>query len=102
MQKTSVKESKCVKNFARAAIITLIFAAVLSVSSCWRQKVIFIPQSELGEVDYYGEIIFGEIPPEVLERIKEKRVEIVSKGFVYRYYEMKKLLKSLDEWKWEE
>jgi len=93
---------KCASGWLKAAIIMLIFAASLSASSCGRQDVVFIPQNELGEVDYYGEIVYGEIPPEVFDRIKDKRVEAVSKGFVYRYWEMKKLLKDLGEWKWEE
>jgi len=97
-----MKKNKCASVWLKAAVITLIFAASLSVSSCGRQNVIFIPQNELGEVDYYGEIVYGDISPEVLERIKDKRVEAVSKGFVYRYWEMKKILKALDAWPWEE
>jgi len=97
-----MREKKCASGWRKAAIIMLIFAASLSASSCGRQNVVFIPQNELGEVDYYGEILYGEIPSKVLDRIKDKRVEAVSKGFVYRYYEMRKLLISLDEWKWEE
>ena len=44
---------------------------------------------------------YGEIPPEVLERIKDKKVEIVSKGFVLRYWEMKERLEDLGEYIWD-
>ena len=97
-----MKKSKCSNAWLKAAIITLIFAASLSASSCGRQNVVFIPQNELGEIDYYGEIPYGEIPPKVYERIKDKKVEAVSKGFIDRYREMKKRLEDLDEWIWDE
>ena len=102
MRKIKLKKNKCASVWLKAAIITLIFAVSLSVSSCGRQNVVFIPQNELGEIDYYGEILYGEIPPEVLERIKDRKVEAVSKGFVYRYWEMKKRLVDLGEWIWED
>lgn len=96
-----MKKKKCENIWLTVAIIILTFAVVLSANSC-RHGIVFIPQNELGEIDYYGEIVEGVVSPEVLERIKNKRVEVVSKGFVYRYWEMKKLLESHGLWKWEQ
>lgn len=75
---------------------------LISLAGCYQQKWHFIPQAEIGEIDYYGAIPYGEILPEVYERIKDREVEVVSKGFVYRYWEMKKRLEDLGEWIWEE
>jgi hypothetical protein len=102
MQITQRIRKKCGNALTIAVVITMLLGVSLSVSGCFQKRIQFIPQNELGEIDYYGELLYGEIPPEVLERIKDKKVEIVSKGFVYRYWEMKKLLKDLDEWKWED
>jgi hypothetical protein len=81
----------------------MLFAAsyLISLAGCYRESVHFIPQAEIGEVDYYGVLPYGEIPPGVYERIKDKEVEIVSKGFVYRYWEMKERLEDLGEWIWD-
>lgn len=86
-----------------AGIITTIFVVsfLINLTSCYRPEHNFIPQAELGEIDYYGVLAYGEIPPEVLERIKDRKVEIVSKGFVLRYYEMKERLKDLGEYIWD-
>ena len=104
MRRTKTKKSGGKTGLKTAASIMMLFAASLLISStaCYQQKYHFIPQAELGEIDYYGEIPYGEIPAEVYERIKDKKVEAVSKGFLDRYKEMKELLEDLGEWKWEE
>ena len=102
MRKTKTIRTGCATGLKAVAIIMMLFAGsyLISLAGCYRQEWHFIPQNELGEIDYYGSIPYGKIPPVVLERIKDREVEVVSKGFVYRYWEMKELLKDLGEWKW--
>lgn len=103
MPKPKTIKHVCATALKTAGIITTLFVVVylINLTGCYRPEHNFIPQNELGEIDYYGVLPYGEIPPAVLERIKDRKVEIVSKGFVMRYYEMKERLEDLGEYIWD-
>jgi len=103
MPKTNLIKRGCESGLKTAAIIMMLFAVayLINLTGCYTPAHNYIPMGELGEVDYYGVLPYGEIPPEVLERIKDKKVEIVSKGFVLRYWEMKERLEDLGEYIWD-
>lgn len=103
MPKIKQIKAGCATALKTAGIITTIFvvAYLINLTGCYRPEHNFIPMHELGEIDYYGVLPYGEIPPAVLERIKDREVEIVSKGFVMRYWEMKKRLEDLGEYIWD-
>jgi hypothetical protein len=82
--------------------MTLFVASFLiSHFGCYRDNVHYVPLGPVGEIDYYGPVMFGEIPPQVYERIKDREAEVVSKGFVMRYWEMKERLEDLGEYIWD-
>ena len=61
------------------------------VSSC-KPTTIISPSTEIGEIEVYGFIKDGIIPDNILIKIKDKNPAIVSKGFIYQYWRMKRLL----------
>jgi len=103
MRKTNPIRHVCESGLKTAAIIMMLFAAayLINLTGCYRPEHNFIPQNEMGEIDYYGELPYGEIPADVYVRIKDKKTEIVSKGFVLRYWQMKERLEDLGEYIWD-
>ena len=69
----------------------IVFVSYFLVSSC-RPITIIAPSTEIGEVEIYGFIENGIIPDNILVRIKDKNPAIVSKGFLFHYWRMKRLL----------
>jgi hypothetical protein len=61
------------------------------INAC-KPQVIIAPSTEIGEADFYGFIENGIIPDNILAKIKDKKTAIVSKGFLYQYWRMKRLL----------
>lgn len=70
----------------------LIVFVSFCLSSACKPRTIILPSTEIGEVDLYGFGKDGIIPDEILIIIKDKNFAIVSPGFVYQYWRMKRLL----------
>ena len=69
----------------------IVFASCCLVSAC-KPQVIITPSTEIGEIEIYGFIESGLIPDDILIIIKDKKTAIVSPGFIYQYWRMKRLL----------
>ena len=69
----------------------IVFASCCLVSAC-KPQVIITPSTEIGEIEIYGFINNGIIPDDILIKIKDKKTIIVSPGFIYQYWRMKRLL----------
>jgi len=69
----------------------IVFASFCLLSTC-KPQVIITPSTEIGEIEIYGFIKDGIIPSDILVKIKDKNPAIVSKGFLYQYWRMKRLL----------
>ena len=72
-------------------VILIVFASFCLSSAC-KPKVIITPSTEIGEVEFYGFVQNGIIPDDILIIIKDKKIAIVSPGFIYQYWRMKRLL----------
>jgi len=70
----------------------LIVCASFCLNSACKPRVIITPSTEIGEIEIYGFIENGIIPDDVLIKIKDKNPAIVSKGFIYQYWRMMRLL----------
>ena len=68
----------------------IVFASCCLVSTC-KPRVIITPSTEIGEIEIYGFINNGIIPDIILIKIKDKTTAIVSPGFLYQYWRMKRL-----------
>lgn len=73
----------------------MIPAAILSIllfgaTSCNRPPSIIVPQNEWGHIESFGEIIDGQITPELAAKIKGKTVAVISKAALYDYTILKK------------
>jgi len=69
----------------------IVFASFCLLSTC-KPQVIITPSTEIGEIEIYGFIKDGIIPDDILITIKDKKIAIVSPGFIYQYWRMKRLL----------
>ena len=69
----------------------IVFVSCCLVSAC-KPQVIITPSTEIGEIEIYGFIESGIIPDIILIKIKDKTTAIVSPGFLYQYWRMKRLL----------
>jgi len=69
----------------------IVFVSCYLVSAC-KPQVIITPSTEIGEIEIYGFINNGIIPDIILIKIKDKKTIIVSPGFIYQYWRMKRLL----------
>ena len=72
-------------------VILIGFASYFLISSC-KPATIITPSTEIGEIEIYGFINNGIIPDIILIKIKDKTTAIVSPGFLYQYWRMKRLL----------
>lgn len=70
----------------------LIVFVSFCLSSACKPRAIITPSTEIGEIEIYGFIESGIIPDDILIIIKDKNTAIVSKGFLYQYWRMKRLL----------
>ena len=69
----------------------IVFVSFYLVNACKPQTII-TPSTEIGEIEVYGFIENGIISDDILAKIKDKNPAIVSKGFLYQYWRMKRLL----------
>ena len=87
------KQKETRKRSARLSVkITGILSAILFAVSCsvFSGSPDLSPFNELGEIDYFGQIVNGEITPDVLDKIKDKTVEVISQAALYDYALLKK------------
>jgi len=91
LKKGKTKKQKKRSNVLSWMVMLTVFASFCLNSAC-KPKVIITPSTEIGEIEIYGFIKDGIIPDDILAEIKDKNPAIVSKGFLYQYWRMKRLL----------
>ena len=91
LKKGKTKKQKKRSNVLSWTAILIVCASFCLLSAC-KPQVIIAPSTEIGEIEIYGFIKDGIIPDDILAEIKDKNPAIVSKGFLYQYWRMKRLL----------
>lgn len=74
----------------------MILLTILSATNTCKKTTIIVPENEWGYIEYYGQIIGGVIEDELMIKIHDKTVAVISRAALNDYMLLKRYAKKHD------